>query len=158
MSGCGIVLKAGQYFTYCGETDMGQTMPALCTNCGGAYLIDDEDHKVQRDLQPIIGRPDTSIKLKNNEALAMAVPGQILNLRSRVEPDDKALPARTCVTCKHHEIQAYGDLCREMIYPITGDYAACYDVRIGSVINYIPVSGKDKACGLDGNLWEPKQQ
>lgn len=70
----------------------------------------------------------------------------------------KPIEPRLCTTCKHHEIQVYGDLCREMIYPITGDYAACYDVRIGSVINYIPVSGKDKACGLDGNLWEPKQQ
>ena len=33
--GCGRRLAAGQYWTFCGETDMGQTMPALCTECGG---------------------------------------------------------------------------------------------------------------------------
>lgn len=37
-TGCGSVLKEGQWFRFCGETDMGQTAPALCTHCGGEYL------------------------------------------------------------------------------------------------------------------------
>lgn len=36
---CGRPLKAGQWWHFCGETDMGQTAPALCTNCGGPYEL-----------------------------------------------------------------------------------------------------------------------
>ena len=36
-NGCGAQLQGGQFFTYCGETDMGQSMPALCTRCGGSF-------------------------------------------------------------------------------------------------------------------------
>lgn len=35
--GCGAPLIPGQWWGYCGETDMGQTLPALCTDCGGFY-------------------------------------------------------------------------------------------------------------------------
>lgn len=35
--GCGAKLAAGQYFVRCGETDMGQTDPALCEQCGGTF-------------------------------------------------------------------------------------------------------------------------
>lgn len=28
-------LAPGQWWSYCGETDMGQTLPFLCTECGG---------------------------------------------------------------------------------------------------------------------------
>lgn len=34
---CGRPLAAGQWWTFCGETDMGQSAPALCTTCGGKY-------------------------------------------------------------------------------------------------------------------------
>lgn len=33
--GCGRALAKGQWWNFCGETDMGQSMPALCTECGG---------------------------------------------------------------------------------------------------------------------------
>ena len=36
-NGCGATLAQGQYWSFCGETDMGQTLPALCTRCGGEY-------------------------------------------------------------------------------------------------------------------------
>jgi hypothetical protein len=42
-SGCGARLAPGQYWTFCGETDMGQTLPALCTRCsddGFTLLMD----------------------------------------------------------------------------------------------------------------------
>jgi hypothetical protein len=35
--GCKAKLAAGQWWSFCGETDMGQTAPALCTKCGGTY-------------------------------------------------------------------------------------------------------------------------
>jgi len=42
--GCGKKLAKGQWWGFCGETDMGQTLPALCTHCGGAYILqEDED-------------------------------------------------------------------------------------------------------------------
>ena len=37
--GCGKRLAKGQWWGYCGETDMGQTLPALCTECGGQYKL-----------------------------------------------------------------------------------------------------------------------
>lgn len=37
--GCGKSLAKGQWWSYCGETDMGQTSPALCTECGGSYKL-----------------------------------------------------------------------------------------------------------------------
>lgn len=39
--GCGRWLATGQYWSYFGETDMGQTAPALCTECGGKYKLDE---------------------------------------------------------------------------------------------------------------------
>lgn len=37
--GCGKLLAKGQWWGFCGETDMGQTLPALCTECGGSYVL-----------------------------------------------------------------------------------------------------------------------
>lgn len=37
--GCKAKLAAGQWWSFCGETDMGQTAPALCTKCGGTYRL-----------------------------------------------------------------------------------------------------------------------
>lgn len=33
--GCRRQLAPGQWWSFCGETDMGQTLPALCRECGG---------------------------------------------------------------------------------------------------------------------------
>ena len=42
--GCNATLTPGQWWRFCGETDMGQTLPALCTECGGSYIrADDPD-------------------------------------------------------------------------------------------------------------------
>lgn len=38
-TGCFKSLAAGQWWTFCGETDMGQTPPVLCTECGGQYKL-----------------------------------------------------------------------------------------------------------------------
>lgn len=38
--GCGSKLAPGQYWSFCGETDMGQSMPALCDQCGGSFKLD----------------------------------------------------------------------------------------------------------------------
>lgn len=37
--GCRRPLALGQWWVFCGETDMGQTPPALCTECGGDYKL-----------------------------------------------------------------------------------------------------------------------
>lgn len=42
-TGCGCVLKQGQWFRFCGETDMGQTAPVLCTNCGGEFILEENE-------------------------------------------------------------------------------------------------------------------
>lgn len=39
MKGCRKSLAPGQYWRFCGETDMGQTAPALCTECGGELKL-----------------------------------------------------------------------------------------------------------------------
>jgi hypothetical protein len=44
--GCNRALAPRQYWTRCGESDMGQTSPALCTNCGGNLLLADPGIRV----------------------------------------------------------------------------------------------------------------
>ena len=36
---CGKKLEDGQYWRYCGESDMGQTSPVHCENCGGSLKL-----------------------------------------------------------------------------------------------------------------------
>ena len=44
--GCRAKLAPGQWWNFCDETDMGQTMPALCEHCGGEHIrADDPDAK-----------------------------------------------------------------------------------------------------------------
>lgn len=38
-SGCGRRLADNQYWHYCGESDMGQTSPVLCVECGGTFKL-----------------------------------------------------------------------------------------------------------------------
>lgn len=40
--GCRKKLAPDQWWQTCGETDMGQTLPALCTECGGDYKLFEE--------------------------------------------------------------------------------------------------------------------
>lgn len=37
--GCRQELAPGQWFNYCGETDMGQGNPAISTECGGKFKL-----------------------------------------------------------------------------------------------------------------------
>lgn len=37
--GCKKTLARGEWFARCGDTDMGQTLPALCTECGGNFQL-----------------------------------------------------------------------------------------------------------------------
>lgn len=42
---CDKPLAAGQWWNYCGETDMGQTEPVSCTHCGGKLIrAEDVNH------------------------------------------------------------------------------------------------------------------
>lgn len=36
-NGCRHRLAEGQYWAFCGEKDMGHTLPALCRECGGEF-------------------------------------------------------------------------------------------------------------------------
>lgn len=38
--GCRRRLAKGQHWAFCGETDMGQSLPALCTECGGPFKLE----------------------------------------------------------------------------------------------------------------------
>lgn len=40
--GCRRRLAPGQWWTYCGETDMGQSLPYLCTECGGDLELENQ--------------------------------------------------------------------------------------------------------------------
>jgi len=52
--GCGQTLAKGHWWGYCGETDMGQTLPVLCTECGGEYILAkdaEEEKKLIKSVQ-----------------------------------------------------------------------------------------------------------
>lgn len=38
-AGCRRPLADGQWWTFCGEADMGHTLPVLCTECGGTMQL-----------------------------------------------------------------------------------------------------------------------
>ena len=46
--GCRRRLARGQWWAFCGETDMGQTMPALCTECGGKFELSKESRTLAK--------------------------------------------------------------------------------------------------------------
>lgn len=67
MDGCRQPLAEGQWWNFCGETDMGQTAPALCTECGGVYEREEEAMTISDARAEAIGKALTdalSDKLK----------------------------------------------------------------------------------------------
>jgi len=48
--GCKRTLSANSWFNWCGETDMGQTLPALCVECGGNFELMKEEEVLQREI------------------------------------------------------------------------------------------------------------
>jgi len=50
---CGKLLAPGQWWRFCGETDMGQTLPVLCTECGGDMILAD-DQDAERKVAEIL--------------------------------------------------------------------------------------------------------
>ena len=51
MNGCMRKLAPGQWWSYCGETDMGQTAPFLCTECGGSGKLEESATAQERKLR-----------------------------------------------------------------------------------------------------------
>lgn len=52
-TGCRRNLAPGQWWNFCGETDMGQTLPFLCTECGGKGILAEPDAAaVSKELAP----------------------------------------------------------------------------------------------------------
>lgn len=45
---CGAKLADGQWWHFCGETDMGQTLPVQCTDCGGDMIRADDPNAEAR--------------------------------------------------------------------------------------------------------------
>lgn len=65
--------------------------------------------------------------------------------------------AKTCISCANSTDNYF---CKVTVNPIDGELSSCFDARrsaLNVIHECIPVFGKTKACGLDGNLWEPKQ-
>lgn len=48
--GCGKKLESGQWWSFCGETDMGQSLPALCIECGGEFKLDSNEFEAEAML------------------------------------------------------------------------------------------------------------
>ena len=89
-AGCRKPLAKGQWWSWCGETDMGQTMPALCTECGGSYKLKEQ----MMNDQLVIGDPDVIRKEDN-----------ILWLRAEVERlRDDANDLNRCLKSRGQEM------------------------------------------------------
>lgn len=46
---CNKLLKEGQWWHFCGETDMGKTAPVQCTECGGQYELASPEAQAEHD-------------------------------------------------------------------------------------------------------------
>lgn len=65
-TGCRRQLADSEWFNFCGETDMGQTMPALCTDCGGNYKLSDKYKKTSIEIIP---KPIINLLIKHGFSL-----------------------------------------------------------------------------------------
>lgn len=65
---CGKKLAKGQWWRFCGETDMGQTAPALCTECGGDFALElpSAAPKIDRTM-PVPALPDEMLTWPGKE-------------------------------------------------------------------------------------------
>lgn len=52
MAGCKRKLAEGQWWSFCGEADMGQSLPALCKECGGEYVLAESVKKEDEKQSP----------------------------------------------------------------------------------------------------------
>lgn len=75
MSGCDCKLAPGQYFNFCGETDMGQTMPALCTHCGGSYKRANKISLKKKKLTNVVYLAERQKKQQKTKQWASSEPG-----------------------------------------------------------------------------------
>ena len=48
-SPCGKKFAKCQWWSYCGETDMGQSAPVKCTQCGGNFILQEDVDKYIKD-------------------------------------------------------------------------------------------------------------
>ena len=62
-TGCRASLAEGQWWNFCGETDMGQTLPVLCTKCGGDMVRADDPDATQKVEQAKIVWAAQSVQL-----------------------------------------------------------------------------------------------
>lgn len=73
--GCGQKFAEGNWWSHCGETDMGQTAPALCTECGGLFILAKDAHKY-KDLLMMEPRGEAAGKAVADMTVAAKDPGK----------------------------------------------------------------------------------
>ena len=56
MNGCRRPLADDQWWNFCGETDMGQTAPALCTECGGRFKLKEDTMTISDPRAELAGK------------------------------------------------------------------------------------------------------
>ena len=62
-AGCNRWLARGQHWNWCGETDMGQGPPYLCTECGGTLKLETNTRRLAligdgaQEPQPLARKP-----------------------------------------------------------------------------------------------------
>lgn len=74
---CGKLLKEGHWWHFCGETDMGQTMPVQCTECGGEYELASPDKQAEYEARKATRSVEGYFNLYNGEGSSNTIPYSI---------------------------------------------------------------------------------
>lgn len=59
---CNKLLKEGQWWHFCGETDMGQTEPVQCTECGGQYELASPEKQAEHEAAKARAKANPSVE------------------------------------------------------------------------------------------------
>lgn len=59
---CNKLLKEGQWWHFCGEADMGQTMPVQCTECGGEYELASPEKQAEHQAAKARAKAEPSVE------------------------------------------------------------------------------------------------
>ena len=59
---CNKLLKEGQWWHFCGETDMGQTAPVQCTECGGQYELASPEKQAEYEARKARAKSEPSVE------------------------------------------------------------------------------------------------
>ena len=101
--GCGASFAPGQWWHFCGETDMGQTLPVFCTRCGGTYKLANEERRMERQNEGRIEPIDENERQTGGVPTRKQLEAERANLIAQGVPESALLKPTGRTSCAPDE-------------------------------------------------------